>query len=336
VRVVNATSVGQKLFARRILVVGAGKQASTILAMRRRSDWHGFAIIGFLPIAGEHRAVPAPLIRNSEESLLQFVLREDIDQIVVAIDDRRDKLPLEDLLACRMHGIDVLEVATFFEREFGKIRLDLIQPSDLVYSDGFQRELIHQWFKRMLDLFLSFMVLAVAWPVMLLAALAIWMESGGPVIYRQTRVTECGREFSILKFRSMRVDAEACKTPRWAKTNDSRITRVGAVLRRYRIDELPQIVNVIKGDMSFVGPRPERPEFVHELTHQLPYYTERHSVKAGLTGWAQLYYPYGASIKDSMEKLQYDLYYVKHYSIILDLFILLRTVEVVMMGKGAR
>jgi sugar transferase (PEP-CTERM system associated) len=338
VRAVSATSAGQRLFSRRVLVIGTGKMASSILNMRRRTDWNGFTIVGFLPVKGVEGVIDKKHIVQTELPILDLVIREDIDQIVVAIDERRNSLPAHDLLACRMRGIDVLEVATFFEREFGKIRLDLIQPSQLVYSDGFQRDLTHQYFKRLLDIVLSMLVLLLAWPLMLLAALAILLESGfkGPVFYRQVRVTQHGRTFSILKFRSMRVDAEKSRNPLWAQANDRRVTRVGALLRRYRIDELPQIVNVVRGDMSFVGPRPERPEFVHELADKIPFYAERHCVKAGLTGWAQLYYPYGASEKDAMEKLQYDLYYVKHYSIIVDLFILLRTVEVVMLGKGAR
>jgi sugar transferase (PEP-CTERM system associated) len=237
-----------------------------------------------------------------------------------------------------MSGVDVLNLVSFFERRGGKIRLDMLYPSWLYLSDGFRESTFRRAHKRTFDLALVLLLLPVALPFMLLIALAVFVESGGrgPILYKQTRVQQDGIPFQIYKFRSMVVDAEQGGVARWASKNDARITRVGSVLRKGRLDELPQLFNVLKGDMSFVGPRPERPEFVAQLAEKIPYYEERHRVKPGLTGWAQIRYPYGDSEQDALEKLQYDLYYVKNYSIFLDLLILLQTAEVVVLGKGAQ
>ena len=272
-----------------------------------------------------------------EDSLLSVVEKYAIDQIVVAIRDRRGGgFPVQQLLECRMKGVKVIELPTFFEREYRQVLLESLNPSWMVLGDGFRQGFFGNTVKRLFDLMVSGALLVLTLPVMLVAALCIYLESGGPVLYRQERVGQGGRVFSLYKFRSMRVDAESGGTPHWARTDDERTTRVGRFIRKFRIDELPQILNVFQGEMSFVGPRPERPFFVDQLVKQIPFYALRHSAKPGITGWAQVRYQYGASIDDAIEKLQYDLYYVKNHGLFLDFMILLSTVEVVLWGKGAR
>jgi sugar transferase (PEP-CTERM system associated) len=270
---------------------------------------------------------------------VNYVQEKDVDEIVLAMDDRRSaEIPAKDLLDCKMSGVDILDMVTFFERRTGKIRLDIMNPSWLYLSDGFHESTFRSIGKRVFDLLAVLLLLPMALPMMLLAATAILIESHGrgPVLYSQTRVKRDGELFQIYKFRSMIANAEKDGVAQWAAKNDSRVTRVGAILRKGRLDELPQLFNVLKGDMSFVGPRPERPEFIAELAEKIPYYDERHRVKPGLTGWAQISYSYGDSHEDSLEKLQYDLYYVKNYSFFIDLLILLQTAEVVMLSKGAQ
>jgi sugar transferase (PEP-CTERM system associated) len=337
----------QENLKRRVLVLGTGRRAAKIASrMRRRYDQRGFLIYGYVPseqtpdCVSEHGGN----ILTLDEPLNTLCLRERIDEIVVALDERRRNrensagLPLEELLECRLLGIDVCDVQAFIEREAGKLDIELLQPSWMVFSDGFIRGTWRTATKRGFDVAASLGLLAVAWPVMLLAALAIWVESGfkGPILYRQQRVGLDGRYFEVTKFRSMRPDAETDGQAVWASVDDPRITRVGGILRRSRIDELPQIFNVLRGEMSLVGPRPERPEFVGDLESKIPYYPHRHRIKPGITGWAQLCYPYGASLEDAREKLQYDLYYLKNHSVLLDLIILIQTVEVVLVGDGAR
>jgi sugar transferase (PEP-CTERM system associated) len=275
---------------------------------------------------------------QSDKSLLEIATENNADEVVIAMDDRRGNLPVRDLLDCRLRGIDVIDLVGFLERETGKIRIDLVNPGWLIFSEGFRISRFRSVFKRVVDIFVSATLILLSWPVMLLIALAVKFEDGpyAPVLYRQRRVGQGGKPFDCLKVRSMRVDAEADGKAVWAKQNDDRITRVGAMLRTARLDELPQVFNVLKGEMSLVGPRPERPEFVEQLQKKIPYYGERHAVKPGVTGWAQLKYSYGASEEDAAEKLQYDLYYVKNQSFILDIMIILQTVEVVLWGKGAR
>ena len=270
--------------------------------------------------------------------LINYVADNHIDQIVLAADERRKGLPVQDLLDCKMSGIEVIDLPSFFERETGQIRLDILQPSWLFLSDGFGVSAFRLVKKRLFDLTIVFLLLPLVIPIMLLSALAILLDNKGKggILYRQIRVGKNGRLFEILKFRSMVVDAEEDGMARWASTNDDRITRVGSFMRKYRLDELPQFFNILKGEMSFVGPRPERPEFVNELAENIPYYNERHRVKPGLTGWAQIRYPYGASIEDGKRKFQYDLYYVKNYSNFFDAFVLLQTADAVLFGKGAR
>jgi sugar transferase (PEP-CTERM system associated) len=322
-------------FARRVLVLGVGERALQIENLRRASDRVGIVLVGYVDIGVGSRLVNPDSVIRPSGSLLDLAQRFAVDEIVVAIDDRRKGLPIEQILDCKMSGIRILEESHFLERQLGKIRLDALHPSQVIFSDGFTQAILKRTEKRIMDVIIAALLLLLSSPLLLLAALAILIESGGPILYRQQRVGLRGICFDILKFRSMRVDAER-NGPVWAAQGDARTTRVGRIIRRFRIDELPQLINVLRGDMSFVGPRPERPEFVAELAKAIPYYDLRHHVKPGITGWAQISYPYGASIKDAREKLQYDLYYLKNYSIFLDLNILLQTAQVILVGKGVR
>ncbi|ROR34712.1 TIGR03013 family XrtA/PEP-CTERM system glycosyltransferase [Inmirania thermothiophila] len=341
---------GIDVFKRRVLVVGGGEPARRIIE-GARAPGAGFKVVGCVPLGEERLAVEPRYVvehnvirfvddlaseRTGVGDLLGIVRDRDVDEVVVAVSDRRGHLPMRELLACRMVGVPVSDFHSFYERETGRVMLEDLHPSWLVFSDGFRGGLAADAVKRLFDLAAAGLLLALTWPVMLLAALAVKLEDGGPVFYRQTRVGQHGRPFEVIKFRSMRPDAEADGRPRWARPGDARVTRVGAWLRKTRIDELPQLINVLRGEMSLVGPRPERPEFVARLQERIPYYGERHRVKPGLTGWAQVSYPYGASDEDAAEKLRYDLYYMKNHSLFLDLVILVQTVEVVLWGRGAR
>jgi sugar transferase (PEP-CTERM system associated) len=326
----------QQLLKRRILVLGAGYRADTIRDFEGRSPQAAFRVVGFIRMGGEPVRVAEDRLLEAPASLLELAGSEDIDEIVVAPDDRRGGINIDDILDCKIAGYDVVDLLSFFEREAGLLRVDILNPGWLVFSDGFRLVGVAHVFKRGFDILASLALLAAAWPVMMLAGLAIAAESGlgAPLLYRQVRVGLHGRPFEVVKFRSMRTDAEKDGKAQWARPNDDRVTRVGRFLRKVRIDELPQLWNVLKGEMSFVGPRPERPEFVEKFAQTIPYYAERHRVKPGITGWAQLCYSYGSSYQDTIEKLQYDLYYVKNYSIFLDLLIILQTIEVVLWGKG--
>ncbi len=327
--------LGERGLRRRVLVLGAGTQAATLLRLRRRADRRGFEIVAFVSVRGEDAIGEGGRVIPHDRPLARIVRRHEIDEVVVAVDERRGGLPIHELLDCRLGGVQVVDLATFFERETGRIKLESLSPSWLVFEEGFHHGWLRDRAKRIFDVAVSLALLVLASPLMLLAALAVRLDSPGPVLFRQVRVGQHGRPFELLKFRSMRADAEADGRPRWATRGDPRITRVGRFLRKARIDELPQLVNVLRGEMSFVGPRPERPEFVRELAAQIPYYNERHRVKPGITGWAQICYGYTANERDAREKLEYDLYYVKNYSPLFDLYILLRTVEVVLWGRGA-
>jgi sugar transferase (PEP-CTERM system associated) len=329
--------VDQELFRRRVLVFGAGNRARSILELRRRSDTRGFRIVGFIATEGDEISAPADRLIERPPDLHRWAIDNQLDEIVMAMDDRRRGFPVHELLECRLAGIEIQDLPTFLERETGKVRLDVLNPSWIIFGEGFRASPVQRVLERGFDVAASSGLLLLASPLMLLAMLAIKIEDGfsAPVLYRQRRVGRYGEDFDVLKFRSMSVDAEQGQAI-WATKNDPRVTRVGSVMRKTRIDELPQLINVLRGQMSFVGPRPERPEFVHQLEERIPYYSERHTVKPGITGWAQLCYPYGSSEKDAIEKLQYDLYYVKNRSLLFDLAILVQTVEVVLWGKGAR
>lgn len=336
-RMFTQSLFGAEMFKRRVLVLGAGENANLInSSMRRRSDRESFVIEGFMPLAGQPLVVPEPMRLDASRSLWETVRALNVHEIVVAPDERRGGLPMADMLACAQRGVKLTDLPDFFEREAGLLKLNVVDPSSLIFSGGFDHSLPRRLSKRFFDLVAATALLLVAWPAMLLVALCVWAESGAPILYRQTRIGEAGRSFELVKFRSMGTDAEADGVARWANKNDNRVTRVGAFIRLTRLDELPQLFNVLRGDMSFVGPRPERPHFVTQLDRELRYYGVRHSVKPGLTGWAQLRYPYGASVHDAGEKLKFDLFYVKNQGLLFDLLILLQTVEVVLFRRGAR
>jgi len=336
-RTIFSQLVHEDVFKRRVLVYGSGQGAAAIAQLRRRSDRRGFVLVGFVRADGEAQELPVTMLDPSS-GLFDLCTRHDVDEVVVAMEDRRRYFPLRELLECRLAGVDVTELLTFLERETGRVRLDVLNPSWLIFGPGFRRDPLRLFSARALDLIASLLILVLTLPGMLAIALAVLIEDGwrAPVFYRQARVGRGGRAFELLKFRSMRADAETDGQARWAQKDDPRVTRVGAVMRKLRIDELPQILNVLRGNMSLVGPRPERPHFVADLAQKIPYYVERHCLKPGITGWAQLCYPYGSSEQDAIEKLQYDLYYIKNNSLLFDLSILVQTVEVVFMGKGAR
>ncbi|MFO1435816.1 MAG: TIGR03013 family XrtA/PEP-CTERM system glycosyltransferase [Gammaproteobacteria bacterium] len=322
--------------SRRVLVLGVGHRALQISSLRRRSDRHGVTIVGFVDIGSEPVVVQGRKIFAAGDSLYELAAKYDVDEIVVAMDERRKCLPLHQVLECKMHGIRVIDEGSYLERQLGKIRLDALQPSSLVFGDGFTQAVLKPYSKRLFDIVVSLVLLVLVAPLMILTALAIYWESRGKgsIFYSQERVGQ-GKIFRVYKFRSMREDAEKNGAV-WAKKDDDRVTRVGKFIRKTRIDELPQLYNVLRGDMSFVGPRPERPHFVQQLANEIPYFELRHHVKPGITGWAQVCYPYGASVDDAREKLQYDLYYLKNYSLFLDIMIIVQTLQVVIWGKGSR
>jgi sugar transferase (PEP-CTERM system associated) len=269
--------------------------------------------------------------------LPEIASRLRVDEIVVALTERRSgSMPLRQLLDCKASGVKVYDLNSHFEKTLGQIRVDYLSASWLIFSDGFNQGAWRTAVKRVFDIFCASLLIVISAPVMAVAAACIKFESRGPMLYRQERVGQNDRPFNIAKFRSMRTDAEKDGKPVWAAANDNRVTRVGAVIRRLRIDELPQLFNVLRGDMSLVGPRPERPFFVDQLTQEIPFYALRHSVRPGVTGWAQVRYPYGATVEDSQEKLQFDIYYVKNHTLFLDFAVLMETVSVVLTGRGAR
>lgn len=322
-----------------VLVLGTGDDA--VALWRACGDRHGLRLHRFVdpgdpPGARQPSSMlPTERVVAWEGQLPDLARDERIEEIVIALQDRRCTLPIEALVRCRMLGIRVTEGASFLERATGRIDLGSVRPSWLIFSGGFHRGPIEILAKRGFDIAFSLGLLVLLAPLLAVVALAVKLNSPGPVLYRQTRVGRFGQAFSIMKFRTMVVDAEregAC----WAAERDPRITGVGHYLRRMRLDEIPQAINVLRGEMSVVGPRPERPEFVGELARAIPYYTERHNLRPGITGWAQINCPYGSSLEDTRLKLGYDLFYLKNYSISLDLVILLRTVGTVLFGDGAR
>jgi len=328
--------VRSNALANRVLVIGAGDDAlaveQALVGFR-----HGKPeIVGFYPIAGREVAVSAERLVRAEEPLPAAVRRLRASEIIVAVRDQRGGVvPMDQLLECRLAGVPVQTMETFYEKLRGRVPVDALKGSWLIYGNGFRHSWLRNLEKRFVDVTASLVLLAVGLPVMVLAAIAIVLESGFPIFYRQERVGRGGKTFTVWKFRSMRTDAEADGQARWAVAGDSRITRVGRFLRKTRIDEMPQLFNVLKGDMSLVGPRPERPTFVADLAKEIPFYNARHSVKPGVTGWAQVRFTYGASIEDAKKKLEYDLYYVKNHSLVLDILILIETVRVVLFQEGA-
>jgi sugar transferase (PEP-CTERM system associated) len=330
----------QGAFRRRLLVIGAGRRAWDLMWLLRKEGRTLAYDIVFAhdPRMGERdprlAEDPAHRVLPAGEDFLALAREFGADQVVVAPDERRG-LPMRALLACKTAGFPVYEYLRFLEKEIGRVDIKRLELGWLLYGEGFTFSPIDRALKRLLDIVASAAALLLAFPFLLAAAIAVKLEDGGPVLYRQARVTQGGRVFHIMKLRTMRVDAERFGAV-WAAERDPRVTRVGRFLRRTRLDELPQLLNVLRGDMSFVGPRPERPEFTRELAARLPLYEERHLVKAGLTGWAQINYPYGASLDDARSKLSYDLYYVKNFGILFDLLIILQTLRVVLWPGGAR
>ncbi len=322
----------------RILVLGTGPEAKLVEASLATTHPSGIQVVGFYPLETMSRTlVSSRRIIANTGPLDATVKGLRVDEIIVAVREQRGGvLPLRALLDCRLNGVRVTDLARFFERVHGKVPIELLKVSWLIYGDGYRQGWLRTFVKRAFDIAVALLLLLVSLPLMLITAIVIASESGGPVIYRQVRVGRRGHCFTLLKFRSMAKDAEPGGAAAWASANDERITRVGRVIRRTRIDELPQLINVLRGEMSFVGPRPERPEFVDMLTKQIPFYAVRHSVKPGITGWAQVRYSYGATVEQAVRKLEYDLYYVKNHTLVLDMLILIETVRVVLLGEGAR
>ena len=337
VRVFSVNLFPIKHIRRRILIFGAGERAHAIGKELQKND-ASIELIGYFAGLKEHASrITESRVFSTSQTLTDAVKNHQIDEIVVALSERRGgSMPMRELLDCKLRGTKVIDISTHFEQSTGQIRLDALSAGWLIFSGGFNQGMVRSAVKWLFDMVASVILLVLALPVMLVTAVFIYLESSGPIFYRQERVGRNGEVFNVIKFRSMRNDAEKDGTPRWASAGDARITRVGKFIRKMRIDELPQLFCVLKGDMSLVGPRPERPYFVERLTQDIPYYAVRHSIKPGLTGWAQVRYHYSTSVEETGQKLQYDLYYVKNHSWFLDLVILFETVGVVLTGKGAQ
>ncbi|MEO7170849.1 MAG: TIGR03013 family XrtA/PEP-CTERM system glycosyltransferase [Sphingomonas sp.] len=335
-RVLLGKLLGGHVFKRRIVVMGAGPRAARLKALAAQPG-SAFVVVGYLSMSEAARIIPEAIARDAIYNLADHVVLLNASEVVLALEERRNALPLKDLLRIKTTGVHVNEISTFLERETGRVDLQSVNPSWLIFSDGFSSgRMLSSLFKRLFDIAASLVLLILTLPLILITALAIKLESKGPAFYRQRRVGLYSVGFDVIKLRSMRQDAEVDGKAVWAEKDDPRITRIGRIIRKLRIDELPQTWSVLKGEMSFVGPRPERPQFVEDLEQQLNFYAERHMVKPGITGWAQINYPYGASIDDARQKLEYDLYYAKNYSPFLDVLILLQTIRVVLWPEGAR
>ena len=326
------------LLPHRVLVLGTGPEARLVEASLNATKPLGMRLVGFYALEkAQETVVSANQVVAKTGSLEETVRQLAVNEVIVAVRQQRGGvLPLRGLLDCRLSGIQVTDLARYFERVHGQVPIESLKVSWLIYGQGFRQNVLRAIVKRCFDLIVSATLIVVTLPLVVIAAMFIAAEGGGPIIYRQQRVGHRGQTFTVFKLRSMLADAERDGKAAWAAINDERVTRVGRLIRRTRVDELPQLLNVLKGEMSFVGPRPERPEFVAMLTEQIPFYAVRHSVKPGLTGWAQVRYSYGATVEQSIRKLEYDLYYVKNHTLLLDLFILLETVRVVLLGEGAR
>jgi sugar transferase (PEP-CTERM system associated) len=325
---------------RNVLIIGAGLKAATFMSEKGGGrDGISYKIKGCVSVKNEKTKISGNKIINvSMDGIHDYAISNNVSEIILAIDDRRKYYPVEELLKCKFSGIRIVDPVCFLEQEQGKVNLQMLHPNWMIFSSGFDHNGLEILSGRLFDIISSLIILVFMSPILLITAFFILAESkfSGPVFYKQTRIGIKGKKFTLYKFRSMTVNAEKNGVAVWASKNNSRVTLIGKIIRKTRIDELPQIINILKGDMRLVGPRPERPEFVDKLSVTIPFYKKRHSVKPGLAGWAQLKYPYGATERDAYEKLQYDLYYVKNHNVIMDSFILLQTVEIVLMGKGAR
>ena len=336
VRIILGQTLGTEAFKRRVLVLGAGQRAARLgrLGAERATS---FSVVGHVDMGDCAPVVGTAVLRSAIDDLAAYAARLGANEVVLALEERRKAMPVNDLLHIRTLGVHVNEISTFLERETGRVDLRSINPSWLIFSDGFSSgRRLSSFAKRVFDIVVATLLLTVSLPFIMLGALAVKLDSRGPAFYRQTRTGLYGAPFDIVKLRSMRQDAEVAGKAVWAEKDDPRITRVGRIIRKLRIDELPQVWTVLKGEMSFVGPRPERPQFVAELNKKIPFYAERHVVKPGITGWAQINYPYGASLDDARQKLEYDLYYAKNYTPFLDVVIILQTIRVVLFPDGAR
>ncbi|MDB5713180.1 MAG: family PEP-CTERM/XrtA system glycosyltransferase [Sphingomonadales bacterium] len=336
VRALLGKTLGSGAFKRRVLVLGAGQRANRLNKLAEAKG-AAFTVVGNVDMGDVTSVIPTAVPRQFIHNLVEYVGRLGANEVVLALEERRKAIPMDDLLRVRTAGIHVNEISTFLERETGRVDLRSTNPSWLIFSDGFSSgRRLSSFAKRVFDIVASSVLLLACLPLILFTAILVKLDSRGPAFYRQSRVGLYGQEFAIIKLRSMRTDAEIAGQAVWAEENDPRITRVGRIIRRIRVDELPQLWTVLRGGMSFVGPRPERPSFVAELAQKMPYYAERHMVKPGITGWAQINYPYGANLDDARHKLEYDLYYAKNYTPFLDVVILLQTFRVVLFPSGAR
>ena len=334
-RILANRLLGPVVFRRTVLVLGAGERAERILKLSHRRE-SGFAVAAFVAMDAVTPVIDTAVSRDSIIDLGRFVERVGATEVVLALQERRNALPLKDLLRVKTKGVQVSDFSSFLEREMGRVDLDTLNPSWLIFSDGFSSgRRLSSIGKRLFDILVSLLILIVGIPLIAIFAVLVKLETKGPAFFRQTRIGLYGEHFTLWKLRSMQVDAEAGGA-KWAEKDDPRVTRVGRLIRKVRIDELPQVWSVLKGQMSFVGPRPEVPAIVVELEKELPFYAERHVVKPGITGWAQINYPYGASIEDARHKLEYDLYYAKNYTPFLDVLILLQTARVILWPEGAR
>ncbi len=337
IQVLTGEFLAKSLTRRKVLVYGTGAKAKAVgQSLRHRSS--SAELCGFFasPNEQEHLVTNWGVLLPGQ-SLTEVVAEKKVDEIVIALSERRGgSMPMRELLDCKLNGVRVTDIAAYFEQNLGQIRLDAVSAGWLIFGDGFNQGLLRTTIKRLFDIAGATVLILLALPIMLVAAIVIKLESAGPILYKQERVGLGNKPFNVVKFRSMRTDAEKDGVPRWATAGDSRVTRVGRVIRKLRIDELPQLFSVLKGDMSLVGPRPERAFFVEKLTQEIPFYAVRHSVKPGVTGWAQVRFQYGSTVEDTAEKLQYDLYYVKNHSLFLDLVIIFETIGVVLTGKGAQ
>jgi len=323
----------------RVLILGSGDQAIELARATLERRDSGFHIVGFVDNKPElvGKSLINPAVVGLTDNIVSLIDQYQVDRIVVAVEDRRGKFPIEELLSLSLSGrVAVEESARYYERLTGKIASEMLRPSWLIFSRGNRFTDFEQHVRRLFNAGLAALGFVLSLPIMLLTALAVKLDSRGPIFYIQERVGKNGRIFKIIKFRSMKVEAEAKSGPVWAEEDDPRVTRVGRIIRKLRFDELPQFINVLRGDMNFVGPRPERPMFVEQLSEIVPYYSQRHVVKPGLTGWAQIKYPYGASVEDAIEKLRYDLYYIKNQSLLLDPIIVFETIKIVLFGRGGR
>ena len=332
---IHKSAIDKAKIANKVLVLGTGALASQIGNIITSTN-HSLSLAGYLGSQYEPVTVSSDQIVGNGEKLLETVARENAQKIVVSISERRGGLPIQELMECKFSGIDVIDAPSFYEQVMGKILLESITGGWFVFSGGFKRSLFLRLFKKTADKVLAIMLLALTLPLSMVVALLIKISSPGPVLFRQVRVGEREKHFVLYKFRTMRADAEEKTGAVWAEKNDPRVTGLGGILRKTRLDEIPQLYNVLKGDMCFIGPRPERPEFVEKLKQVIPFYSQRHFIKPGLTGWAQVKYPYGASVEDAIEKLRYDLYYIKNMSVHLELLIILETIKVVLFGRGGR